>query len=79
MARTQTEKLDDFMRWIMRGAIAALLAVTAYFLMRVVERQDTIAHTLTRVAEQQAVMSTQVQRLQKDVNENRDYIMNRGN
>jgi len=76
MTAAETDKLDNFMRWIMRGVIAGLLAITAYFLMRVVERQDTIAETLTRVAQQQAITAEQVQHLEERVKENRIEIRN---
>lgn len=76
MTISEADKLDNFMRWIMRGVIAGLLAITAYFLMRVVERQDTIAETLTRVAQQQAITAEQVQHLEERVKENRLEIKN---
>lgn len=76
MTISEADKLDNFMRWIMRGVIAGLLAITSYFLMRVVERQDTIAETLTRVARQQAITAEQVQHLEERVKENSIEIRN---
>ncbi len=76
MTKEETQRLDDFAKWLMRGMIAALLAITAFFLMRVVERQDTIADTLNKVSRQQAIMGTQLQRLEKDVERNRQRLRN---
>lgn len=66
--------MDDGMKWIMRTAIAALLAATGFFLMRVVERQDQIASNLNSITKQQIMLIEQVRRLEKEVEENREGI-----